>query len=80
MTIDFDTTLPSESIPELSKNAANFALPCSPSEHSAHFYIGSSSVDLTGDQLLTETEINLKSVGYSQTRFSGGGMYICHHM
>ncbi|KAM7537658.1 hypothetical protein Aperf_G00000068319 [Anoplocephala perfoliata] len=71
MTIDIDSTLHSESIPDSSKNAANFALPSSPSGHSAHFYLGSTSDDVTGDQLLTEVEINLKPEGYSHTYFSG---------
>ncbi|VDL18397.1 unnamed protein product [Hymenolepis diminuta] len=71
MTIDIDSTLNSESIPNLPKGAGSFALPRTPPEHSAHFYLGSSSGDGTCDQLLTEFEINSKPDAFTPTHFSG---------
>ncbi|VDN96044.1 unnamed protein product [Rodentolepis nana] len=71
MTADIDSTLNSESIPMLRKSSEGFALTSSSSNHSAHFYIGSSSAEGTCDQFLTELEINSKPVAYSPAQFPG---------
>lgn len=76
MTIDIDSTLNSENVPNFPKNVEDFTPPRKISEPSAHFYLGSSSGDGTSDQFFTELEINSRTDAYNSTHFFGeGGLY-----
>ncbi|VDM33195.1 unnamed protein product [Hydatigera taeniaeformis] len=59
-------------LPPTSVGCVDLASLSSPSAHSAHFYLGSSSGGGACDHLLTELEINSKMNGSSQAQFSVG--------